>query len=109
MGYRTIAIDNREAGRTLATEVPPGLSPDLVLDSTSSDAAAAQILEFTNGEGIAAAIWRFDPSVMVFRELVIMGSYVASADSTRRMMDVVERSGVRSHVTRVAFNDIPKL
>ncbi|KAK7426047.1 hypothetical protein QQZ08_007495 [Neonectria magnoliae] len=140
MGYRTIAIDNREAGRTLATEVPPGLSPDLVLDSTANDAAAAQILEFTNGEGIAAAVvctdsldvnawaltllrfggimvalglppeqWRFDPSVMVFRELVIMGSYVASADSTRRMMDVVKGSGVRSHVTRVDFNDIPRI
>ncbi|KAF7553160.1 hypothetical protein G7Z17_g3822 [Cylindrodendrum hubeiense] len=140
MGYRTIAIDTREAARSLASEVPAGLSPDLVIDSTSSEAAAAQILEFTQGEGIAAAIvctdsldvnswaltllrfggvmvalglppeqWRFDPSIMVFRELVIMGSYVASADSVRRMMEVVERSGVRSHVTIVAFSDIPTI
>lgn len=140
MGYRTIAIDTREAARSLASEVPPGLSPDLIIDSTSSEAAATQILDFTKGEGIAATIvctdsldvnswaltllrfggvmvalglppeeWRFDPSLMVFRELVIMGSYVASADSVRRMMEVVERSGVRSHVTRVPFSEIPRI
>ncbi|KPM42584.1 hypothetical protein AK830_g4007 [Neonectria ditissima] len=140
MGFRTVAIDNREAARALATEVSPGLSPDLVLDSTSCEAAAAEMREFTGGEGIAAVVvctdsldvnawaltllrfggvmvalglppeqWRFDAGAMVFRELVVMGSYVASADSTRRMMEVVERSGVRSHVTRVAFGDIPTI
>ncbi|KAH7151790.1 alcohol dehydrogenase GroES-like domain-containing protein [Dactylonectria estremocensis] len=117
---------------------PPGLSPDLIVDSTSTSAAAAQVLEFTKGEGIAATVvctdsldvnawaltllrfggvmvalglppeqWRFDASLMVFRELVIMGSYVANTDSVKRMMEVVERAGVKSHVTRVAFNDIP--
>lgn len=138
MGYRTIAIDTREAARSLASQAPPGLSPDLIVDSTSTSAAAAQVLEFTKGEGIAATVvctdsldvnawaltllrfggvmvalglppeqWRFDASLMVFRELVIMGSYVANTDSVKRMMEVVERAGVKSHVTRVAFNDIP--
>ncbi|KAH6900533.1 alcohol dehydrogenase GroES-like domain-containing protein [Thelonectria olida] len=140
LGYRVIAIDSRAAARTLAGEVPSALSPDLIIDSTSPEDAAAQIWEFTNGEGVGAAIvctdsidvnswalsllrfggvmvalglppedWRFDSGLMVFRELVIMGSYVSSADSARRMMQVVERSHIRSHVTRVAFEDIPRI
>jgi D-arabinose 1-dehydrogenase-like Zn-dependent alcohol dehydrogenase len=137
LGFTTIALDSRRAGRELATEVPEGLEPDLVLDSTASG-AAEKVLAFTKGEGVAAAVvctdsivantwtlrllrvggvmvplglppdrWQFDSDVIVYRELVIRGSYVASAASTRRMMEAVARSAVRSHVTSVGLGDVP--
>ncbi|KAM0425573.1 hypothetical protein ACHAPT_009104 [Fusarium lateritium] len=140
MGFRTIAVDNHEAGRALATDVPkPNLSPDLVVDPGHPNAANV-IFEFTKGEGAAAAVvctdsikvadwtlsllriggtmvvlglppekWQFDARILVFRELTIKGSYVASADSTTRMMEAVRRSGIRSQVTRVSFEDVPNL
>ena len=137
LGFTTIALDSRQAGRDLAAEVPDGLGPDLVVDSTSED-AAEKILAFTKGEGLAAAVvctdsiaantwtlrllrvggvmvplglppdrWQFDADVLVYRELVIRGNYVASAESTRRMMEAVARRGVRSHVTTVELDDVP--
>jgi D-arabinose 1-dehydrogenase-like Zn-dependent alcohol dehydrogenase len=140
MGYRAVAIDNRPAGRRLATEIPsPALQPDLVIDSTA-DNATDQIYNFTHGEGLAAAVvctdsldvnswalrllrirgtlvplglplgcWRFNADVIVFRELVIKGSYVASRESTERMLQVVDKSQVRSHLTLVPWRNIPSL
>lgn len=56
MGFRTIAVDSRPAGRQLAMEVAnKDLEPDLVIDSGAED-AADKIKGFTNGEGVAAAI-----------------------------------------------------
>ncbi|KAF6832967.1 putative alcohol dehydrogenase [Colletotrichum musicola] len=138
MGFRTIAVDSRPAGRQLATEMPnESLSPALVVDSSAPD-ATDQIMEFTNGEGVAAAVvctdslaannwalailriggvmgvlglpaekWRFDSSVIVFRELTIRGSYVASREATERMMEMVGKAGIRSHITLVPFEGIP--
>lgn len=140
LGFRTVAIDNHEAGRTLANNMPsPDLNPDLVADSGAVDVTDV-IFKFTQSEGVAAAVvctdsidvnawalsllriggtmvalglppekWQFDASVLVFRELTIKGSYVASAESTRRMMEAVERSGIRSQITRVSFDDAPGL
>ncbi|MBE3045910.1 zinc-binding dehydrogenase [Candidatus Bathyarchaeota archaeon] len=139
MGYRVVAVDSRPAGRQLATEVAnPELQPDLVVDSSSTDEATAEIYDFTGGEGLAAAVvctdslaanawaltllriqgvlvalglppeeWRFDSGIMVFRELVIRGSYVADTESTERMMRVVEKHNVQSHLTVVPFDKIP--
>lgn len=59
--------------------------------------------------GLPPEKWQFDASLLVFRELTIMGSYVASAESTRRMMQAVERSGIQSQISRVSFEDVPKL
>ncbi|KAI0016437.1 alcohol dehydrogenase GroES-like domain-containing protein [Xylariomycetidae sp. FL0641] len=140
MGFRTVAVDNRPEGRQLATEVPSDdLQPDLVIDSTATD-ATDRILEFTHGEGLAAAVvctdslevnawalsllriggtllllglpperWQFDSEIIVFKELVIKGSYVASRQSTERMMQVVDRSKVRSHLTVLPFDDIANI
>ncbi|KAI0487471.1 GroES-like protein [Xylaria cf. heliscus] len=140
MGYRTVAIDNRPEGRQLATEVPSSeLCPDLVVDSTASN-ATEQIFKFTEGEGLATAVvctdslevnawalrllriggtlvllglpperWQFDADIIVFKELVIKGSYVASRESTERMMKVVDKSQVKSHLTVVPWDDIPSL
>lgn len=140
MGFRTIAVDSRPAGRQLASEMPnEKLRPELVVDSGSKN-ATSQILEFTNGEGVAAAVvctdsleannwaltllrtggvmgvlglptenWRFDSSVIVFKELTIRGSYVASRDSTERMMKTVGEADIRSHITMVPFEGIPDI
>ncbi|KAI0532770.1 alcohol dehydrogenase GroES-like domain-containing protein [Xylaria digitata] len=140
MGYRTVAIDNREEGRQLATEVPSSeLRPDLVVDSAGSD-ATDQIFRFTNGEGLAAVVvctdslevnawalrllriggtlvllglpperWQFDSDIIVFRELVMRGSYVASKESTEKMMKIVDKNQIRSHLTVIPWHDIPTI
>jgi D-arabinose 1-dehydrogenase-like Zn-dependent alcohol dehydrogenase len=139
LGYRTVAIDNRSEGRQLAQEVPEHVRPDLVIDSTASD-AAEKILEFTSGEGLAGIVvctdsiqanawslqqlgnkgvmvplglpadkWQFDSEAMVFRELTIRGSYVASADEVEKMLKVVAEHNISSHLTVLNFDQIPSL
>ncbi|KAH7034712.1 alcohol dehydrogenase GroES-like domain-containing protein [Microdochium trichocladiopsis] len=140
LGFRTIAIDSREAGRRLASDVPSeALNPDLIVDSLAPD-ATQEIFKFTDGEGIAAAVvctdslpanewapsllriqgtlvllglprekWRFDASAIVFKELMLRGSYVTSRESTERMMEVVEKHGIRSFLTVVEFHDVAKV
>lgn len=140
LGFRTIAIDSRTEGRQLATEVPsPDLYPDLVVDSMASD-ATNKIMEFTQGEGIAAAVvctdslpanewaltllriggtlvllglppekWRFDSGIIVFKELILRRSYVASTESTERMMAIVEKRNVQSRLSVVPFNAVPTI
>ncbi|KAI6370606.1 hypothetical protein MCOR25_004150 [Pyricularia grisea] len=139
-GFRVVAVDSRATGRQLAMEVGDTLKPFLVVDSSMPEEAEAQILQLTNGEGLAAAIvctdslaanswalkmlriggflgvlglppedWRFDSSALVFRELTVRGSYVASKASTQRMIDLVESAGMRSHVTAVSFDKIPDI
>lgn len=56
MGFRTIAVDNRPSGRELALAMAnKSLQPDLVVDSGAAD-ATGKILDFTSGEGVAAAV-----------------------------------------------------
>ncbi|KAH8881024.1 alcohol dehydrogenase GroES-like domain-containing protein [Thozetella sp. PMI_491] len=136
MGFRTVAVDSRAAGRELSTDVPESLRPSLVVDSGAVD-AISEIKAFTNGEGVAAVVvctdslvannwalqilriggvmgvlglpakgWHFDADVMVFRELTIRGSYVANREATERMMAAVDRAGIRSHVTLVPFDKV---
>ncbi|KAH8170915.1 alcohol dehydrogenase groES-like domain-containing protein [Sarocladium implicatum] len=138
-GFCTIAIDSRQEGRDLAQDVPEALMPNYTIDSTSSNAAeeilkhtngegiAAAIVCTDSIEanawtlrqlgigGVMVALglpperWQFDSDIMVFRELTIKGSYVASAESTRRMMEAVGAHGIRSHVTVKSFDDIPQI
>lgn len=139
MGFRTVAIDNREEGRQLAQEVAEHLKPDLVVDSTANT-ADEQILEFTLGEGLAGVVvctdsitanawslqqlgnkgvmvplglpkdkWRFDSEAMVFRELIIKGSYVSSAMEVERMFKVVAEHNIASCLTVMGFDQIPSL
>jgi D-arabinose 1-dehydrogenase-like Zn-dependent alcohol dehydrogenase len=57
LGFRTIAIDSRDAGCELAREIEnPQLRPDLVLNSSDADAATQSVYEFTKGEGVAAVV-----------------------------------------------------
>jgi D-arabinose 1-dehydrogenase-like Zn-dependent alcohol dehydrogenase len=139
MGFRTVAIDNREEGRQLALEVAEYLKPDLVVDSTA-DNADDLILGFTSGEGLAGIVvctdsipvnawslqqlgnkgvmvplglpkdkWQFDSEAMVFRELVIRGSYVSSAEEAALMFKVVAEHKISSHLIVLDFDQIPSL
>jgi D-arabinose 1-dehydrogenase-like Zn-dependent alcohol dehydrogenase len=139
LGYKTVAIDNRPEGRQLAQEVPEQLRPDLVVDSTASD-ADEKILELTSGEGLAGIVvctdsiqanawsfqqlgnkgvmvplglpadkWQFDSEALVFRELTIRGSYVTSADEVEEMLKVVAEHNISSHLTVLDFDQIPGL
>jgi D-arabinose 1-dehydrogenase-like Zn-dependent alcohol dehydrogenase len=139
LGYRTIAMDNRDEGRQLALDLPDHLRPDLVMDSTAAD-AEEKILEFTSGEGLAGIVvctdsipanawclqqlgnggvmvplglpkdsWKFDSEAMVFHELTIKGSYVASAEEVESMLEVVAKHGISSHLTVLGFTEIPSL
>lgn len=139
MGFRTVAIDNRQEGRQLALEVAEHLKPDLVVDSSAED-ADDRILDFTLGEGLAGIVvctdsilanawslqqlgnggvmvplglpkdkWQFDSEAMVFRELVIKGSYVSSAEEAELMFKVVAENNIASHLTVLDFDKIPSL
>lgn len=139
MGYKTVAIDNRQEGRQLATDLPAHLKPDYVIDSSAAD-AEDKLLHFTSGEGLAGIIvctdslqanawslqqlgnqgimvplglpkdkWQFDSEAMVFRELTIRGSYVASTEEVEEMFKVVERHRIASHLTVLQFDQIPNI
>lgn len=139
MGFLVVAIDKRAEGRQLATEVPEPLKPDLVIDSSTSN-ADDKIMGFTSGEGLAGIVvctdsiqvntwslqqlgskgvivplglpkakWQFDSDTMVFRELTIRGSYVAGADEVEEMFKVVRKHRVASHLTLVDFDQIPTI
>ena len=140
MGYRVVATDRRSEGRELANMVAnPELKPDLVVDSTDEEAAAA-VYDFTGGEGLAAVVmctdsleanawgltllriqgvlvvlglppekWQFDPGLMVFKELNIQGSYVADTEATKRMMSAVDKHNIQSHLTIVQFEQVSSI
>jgi len=57
LGFKVVAVDSREAGRQLASDVEnSALKPDLVVDSSDTTAASKAIYDFTSGEGVAAAV-----------------------------------------------------
>lgn len=137
--YKTIAIDNRPEGRQLASEVPSDLKPDLVVDSlapnaeeeilyfTSGEGIAGIVVctdsiqanswsfrQLGNGGvivplGLPKENWQFDSGLMVFRELTIRGSYVASAADVEEMLELVAANNISSHLTVLDFDQIPSL
>ncbi|KAF1940605.1 GroES-like protein [Clathrospora elynae] len=139
LGFRTVAIDNRPEGRQLALELPEHLRPDLIIDSTASDTdekileftsgeglagivvctdsiqANAWSLQQLGNKGVIVPLglpkdkWQFDSEAMVFRELTIRGSYVASAEEVEVMLKVVAEHGISSHLTVLHFDQIPSL
>jgi D-arabinose 1-dehydrogenase-like Zn-dependent alcohol dehydrogenase len=59
--------------------------------------------------GLPPQPWQFDANLMVFKELTIRSSYVASREATERMMQIVERAGVRSQITSISYEQIPDI
>lgn len=139
LGYKTVAIDNRAEGRQLAHDLPTHLQPDLIIDSSAKDAdeklldytggeGLAGIVVCTDSVpanawsfqqlgnkgvmvplGLPANKWQFESEAMVFRELTIKGSYVASAEEVEEMLKVVAEHDISSHLTVLEFDQIPTL
>lgn len=115
------------------------MKPDLVVDSAAGDAddrileftlgeglagivvctdsipANAWSLKQLGNEGVMVPLglpknnWQFDSEAMVFRELVIRGSYVSSAEEAELMFKVVAENKISSHLTVLKFDQIPSL
>lgn len=60
LGYRTVAIDNHNPSLQLVDDMPPKLRPEVRVNSTCAD-AKEQIMQFTNDQGLAAAVVCTDP------------------------------------------------
>jgi propanol-preferring alcohol dehydrogenase len=135
MGYRVAAVDNRDVGLKLATEVPDHLRPDLTVSSNSSD-AVQQISNFTNGVGLNAAVvctddvtasdwalhrlqprgtcvvlglpekgFTFDAFNLVFREIIVKGSLHCGVDEVKKMVGAVAEHGIVSHLTLLPLEE----
>jgi D-arabinose 1-dehydrogenase-like Zn-dependent alcohol dehydrogenase len=128
-GYKVVAIDNRKEGLELAAELP--LKADLIVDFNDSDAAdrikkwsggggLGGILVCT--DTISAIHWSsspvrtrgtivliglptdpagFDSFDIIFQEKTVKGSLVSTQPETAEMMKVVDKFGIKSHVTTI--------
>lgn len=137
LGHPVVATDNRSEGLQLAIEMT--LKADLVIDSTSTTACddttkwadnegLAAVIVCT--DDVAATEWslkllgvhgrcvmlglpttplRFDAFDLVFKELSIIGSLVATIEEAREMMKVVADFGIRSHVNVISMDQAPDL
>ena len=137
LGHQVVAIDNRKEGQDLAAEAV--LKADLVIDSTDPEAVQkikswtgrdglAAVIVCT--DNVDAIEWSFDtlrphgvavpvglPTVpiklsaftLIFSELVIKGSLVATREQAEDMMKVVANHPIKSHITTIAMEDAPKL
>ena len=137
LGHSVVAIDNREEGRKLATEPP--LKADLVVDIADSEAISkikswagkdglAAVIVCTDSvdatewslntlrpHGVAVPVglptdaFRFSGFTLIFNELVVKGSLVATRKQAEDMMQVIAHHQIKSHVTTIAMEDVPKV
>ena len=59
--------------------------------------------------GLPTTPLRFDAFDLVFKELDITGSLVATVEEAREMMKVVEDFGIKSHINVVTLDQAPEL
>ncbi|KAF2633845.1 GroES-like protein [Macroventuria anomochaeta] len=106
-------------GRDLAQEVgPENLRADKVINYNNKD-ATEQVIKFGGDAGGVAGVcvplglppdgFKFGAIDLVFKERVIRGSLVATKPLTDEMFKLVDKHGVRSHLTTIGFKDVPKL
>lgn len=136
-GHQVVAIDKRQEGLDLSTELP--LKADLVVHR-DSETAVQEVMRWTENKGLAAVVictddvpvheWglkllaahatcvvlglptealKFNAFDLVFKELSIVGSLVSTVEEAREMMDVVDRFGIQSLVTLLGLGDAPQL
>jgi D-arabinose 1-dehydrogenase-like Zn-dependent alcohol dehydrogenase len=137
LGHPTVAIDRRPEGLELAAQTP--LKADLIIDSTmttaceeitkwADDGGLAAVIVCT--DDVSANEWslkllrvhgtcivlglptkplQFDAFDLVFKELNITGSLVATVEEARAMMKVVEEFGIESHVNVLTIEQAPDL
>lgn len=59
--------------------------------------------------GLSTAPLRFDAFDMVFKELEVVGSLVATVEEARDMMKVVDDFDTRSHLNVISIDQAPEL
>lgn len=136
-GYCAVAIDNRDDSLQLVNDMPSHLRPELCINSTDPNAkeqimqftnnqglAAVVVctdpvlvtswsLELLRIGGVVVPLglppkkWEFDSLLLLFRELIVRGNYVASRQETEEMMQLVAKEGILSQLTVVRREDIP--
>ncbi|KAM0558594.1 hypothetical protein ACHAPJ_004791 [Fusarium lateritium] len=138
-GYRVVAVDNRDVGLKLASEVPSHLKPDLIVGYDDPE-SVQKISDFTDGIGLKAAIvctesgdandWaaqrlqprgvlvavgmpaeglKFDTLNLIFKEIVIKGTIHCSMEETREMMGFVAEHGILSHLSLLTMEEAEDL
>ena len=137
LDHRVVAIDDWAEGMTLAQELT--LKPDLVIDFNDGKAAdkikswvgkggfsaiivctddIPGILWSTKGlrvQGVVINIGlpttpiKFDAFDVVFQEKTVKGSLVATVAQVEDMLKVVDKFGIRSHITTVPLEKSPDL
>ena len=137
LGHRVIAIDDRSEGKELAQELT--LKADLVVDFNDSEAAdkikswvgkggLAAIVVCTDhvpaikwstttlrargtviNIGLPTVPIEFDSFDVVFQEKTIKGSLVASKEQIVEMLKLIDKFGIRSHITTVTLEESPSL
>jgi len=137
LGYKVVAIDDRQEGRDLAQELT--LKADLVVDFNDSE-AANKVKEWAGHGGLPAVVvatddrpaiyWStsivktrgtvinlglptepigFDSFDVVFQEKTVKGSLVATKSQIEDMLRVIDEHGIRSHLTTVSLEESPEL
>lgn len=139
LGYQVVAIDNHDDSLQLVQAMPNHLRPKLCVNSTQPDAkekimqftndqglagvvvctdpvsVTGWSLELLCIGGVVVPLglppdkWQFDTQLLLFRELVIRGNYVASRQEVEKMMELVAREDIKSQVTVVRPDDIPNI
>ncbi|KAF2797520.1 putative alcohol dehydrogenase, partial [Melanomma pulvis-pyrius CBS 109.77] len=140
LGHPVVAIDNRLEGRDLATEFP--LKADLVLDSQDPEAVFkaktyagkgglsaiivctddVPVIEWSlnllrpNGVcvplGLPVSSLQFNSFTLIFQQITVVGSLVATQAEAQKMLDTAAKFGIRSHVTVIPIEkavDLPDL
>jgi D-arabinose 1-dehydrogenase-like Zn-dependent alcohol dehydrogenase len=137
LGHAAVAIDRRPEALQLAVQTP--LEANLVVDFSSTTAREevtkwanneGLIAVLVCTDGIPANRWslrlsrihgqcvmlglpttplKFDAFELVFKELNIVGSLVATVEETREMMKIVEDFGIGSHVNVLSMDNAPDL
>ncbi|KAE9379487.1 putative alcohol dehydrogenase [Stipitochalara longipes BDJ] len=137
LGHPVVAIENRPEGLALAQELT--LKADLVIDFNDKKAAEktkswagkgglAAIIICT--DDVPAVLWstqtlrtrgvvvniglptkplQFDSFDVVFQEKTIKGSLVATKAQIIEMLKVIDKWGIRSHITTVSLDQAPEL
>jgi D-arabinose 1-dehydrogenase-like Zn-dependent alcohol dehydrogenase len=137
LGHPVVVIDDRTEGMELAQGLT--LKADLVVDFNDSEAAdkikswagkggLAGIVVCTDDVpaikwstkavrprgvvieiGLPTAPIQFDAFDVVFQEKTIKGSLVASKTQVEEMLKLIDKFGIRSHITTVSLDQTPEL
>lgn len=138
LGHPTVAIDRRAEGLQLAVETPlkadlvvDSTSPtavEQIREWTADHEGLAAVVVCT--DDVPANEWslkplkvhgtcvvlglptdplRFNAFDLIFKELTIIGSLVATVEETRKMMTVVEEFGIKSHLNVLSMDQAPDL